>query len=761
MKKILLSSLGLGVIGLWFFSGTMPDSTYKILPGYFADPKLYWQETPFSKAQVTQLATPKAVIQQRIEKQQNTIDEFMVDSDTQILFGDTHVHTTNSSDAFMFSLPLMFGAQGAFPPGYACDYARFVSQLDFYFLTDHAEAYTGERWTDAIESIRQCNEMAKVSGIQDTFAFMGYEWTQSGITAKTHYGHHNVLFKEYGEGDLPARPIGAPAEVATVAKREYASKFPKVLEFLDPRHKDYYAAYNSLVEQMADTPNCEQGIPSPELPENCYEEAKTTGDLFKKLREWDIDTMVIPHGMAWGFYTPPDSSWKSHLNSQDVDSSLTPILEVYSGHGNAEQFTNFTTRIKNTDGSYTCPQPSKDYLPTCWQSGEIIKERCLSEGLGAKECEQRAQDTRQLAANTDTNYAFLTAPGSEPEELLDAGQARGMFNPSYNYRPKKSAQYGLAVRNFDGDKPLGFEWGFIASSDTHTSRAGHGFKQVGRLNASEANGAKNHFFENMLIPSSGDPVARGQDVERLDAKKLKLRMSEAERVGSYLYLGGLAAVHTKERSRDGIWQAMKNKQVYGTSGHKILMWFNMMQTDKKVAGMGDKVLINHNPEFTVTAIGSPKQNPGCPDFVNTGMDADKLEKMSLGECFNPTQERHQMDKLEIIRIRPQSYEDEEVSQLIEDPWKTFDCPPDSAKCEFSFSDDEFSGQQRDTVYYVRAIEEAIPMINANNLNTQFDDRGNAISTDICYGSYETDASEECLALKGHQAWSSPIFTYYK
>ncbi len=187
----------------------------------------------------------------------------------------------------------------------------------------------------------------------------------------------------------------------------------------------------------------------------------------------------------------------------------------------------------------------------------------------------------------------------------------------------------------------------------------------------------------------------------------------------------------------------------------------MVDGNKQIATMGQKVLMNTEPEFKVTVIGSPKQNPGCPDFINAGMGADKLEKMSFGECFNPTQQRHHMDKVEIIRIRPQSFEGENVADLIEDPWKTFDCPKDSAKCEFSFSDDEFPGQQRDTVYYARAIEEAIPMINANNLNTKFDNRGNAISTDICFGSYETPASDECLAPKGHQAWSSPIFTYFK
>ena len=649
LQRVLLISGGVAAAAIVFFSGLAPDASYRLLPGYFPDPDQAWTETPLEFGQVSEASLPPQVISQRALSATR--------DDRQILFGDTHVHTTNSADAFMYSLPMMHGASGAYQPAYACDYARFVSQLDFYFLTDHAESFTPRQWRDGIDSVQQCNRLAGDPANPDIAAFVGWEWTQVGGTAENHYGHHNVLFKDDSTDKLPARPIASVGVgVATVAARSVSGKQSSLLGLLDPRHRDYYASYNDWVMQMAAVPACDPDTPSPDLPAECYETAATPGALFAKLDEWGFDNMVVPNGTTWGFYSPPNSNWRHQLTAENTDNNKTRLIEVYSGHGNSEQFRDFAVRELNNAGEWVCPEPQANYLPSCWQAGEIIRQRCLVEDNSADECEARAVEARHNFVQVDGIQGFMTVPGSTPEDWLDAGQARDIYLPAFNYRPQKSVQYGLAVQNHDDpENPLRYRWGFIGSTDTHSARAGHGFKQEQRLNTSDFTGVRSPFWETIFASSAvrSEYASRSLRADEIDPVSAKLFASEFERTTSFLNVGGLAAVHSEGRSRDAIWDAMKRREVYGTSGHRMLLWFDLLQADASLP-MGSSVNMDSVPRFRAKAIGSFKQLPGCPDYVVNALEKRHLQKMSQGECYHPSDERYLIERIEVIKIRPQA-----------------------------------------------------------------------------------------------------------
>ena len=94
-------------------------------------------------------------------------------------------------------------------------------------------------------------------------------------------------------------------------------------------------------------------------------------------------------------------------------------------------------------------------------------------------------------------------------------------------------------------------------------------------------------------------------------------------------------------------------------------------------------------------------------------------------------------------------------------WKVFDCLPSQQGCEIEFTDEEFSRNLRDSIYYVRAIQEPSPVVNAGNLRCSYNEKGECIKVNICYGDSRTDKDDDCLSLSEERAWSSPIYVNFK
>src|SRR6185295_13085535 len=220
----------------------------------------------------------------------------------QILFGDLHVHTTFSADAFLRSLPLMQG-EGAHPPADACDFARFCSQLDFWAITDHAESISPRHWQETKEAIRQCNAVSGDPENPDLVTFLGWEWTQMGDTAKQHYGHKNVILLDTDDDKVPSRPIAAGGIAAAGMKARGRPYYQDLIgPYFDWSSRQSQFDQQYKVNELRAQPLCEPDVPERQLPVDCLVYAATPHEVFEKLGYWCFEALVIPHRNAWGLY---------------------------------------------------------------------------------------------------------------------------------------------------------------------------------------------------------------------------------------------------------------------------------------------------------------------------------------------------------------------------------------------------------------------------------------------------------------------------
>ncbi len=722
---------------------------------YVAGAVLGWYGHLYGPGEITEQTIPAEVVTERAAAATKAAAAIGGGS-KQILFGDLHVHTTYSTDAFLWTLPVM-GGEGAHPLADACDFARFCSSLDFWSINDHAEAITPRKWRETKETIRACNAVGGTQGDPDVIAFLGWEWTQVGQTAAKHYGHKNVVLRHLEEDEVPARVIDSGGFTKSVLGNVPLGMRLGPVLFDFPQRQRYYD-FDEFAREISETPRCPAGVDSKQLPADCSESAETPGELFEKLDQWGHESIVIPHGTTWGFYTPPDSSWDKQLSTTQHDPERQTLIEVFSGHGNSEEFRNWTPLETAVDGTLHCPEPRRDYLPSCWRAGEIIRQRCVNEGRAEDECEALAARTRELYAQTGL-AGKMVVPGETAADWLDSGQCRDCFQPAFNYRPKNSVQYITALSNFE-EGPKRFHFGFIASSDNHSARPGTGYKEYARAEMTEQRGARSPDQARLI---AGEPEAPSLEPRPFDPSQIlgmgAFRIAETERQNSFWLTGGLVAVHAAARTRDGVWNALQQKETYGTSGDRILLWFDLMNPPNGAGRlpMGSEVKQSEAPRFEVRAVGAFEQKPGCPEFSTGALTPERIEALCKGECYHPSDQRKLITRIEIVRIRPQLTQGEPMDPLIDDPWQTFHCPPDQNGCSVSFEDPDFATLGRDVVYYARAIEETSQAVNAKSLRCTYDAEGDCVSMNPCWGDWRTPESDTCLGETEERAWSSPIY----
>jgi len=182
-----------------------------------------------------------------------------------------------------------------------------------------------------------------------------------------------------------------------------------------------------------------------------------------------------------------------------------------------------------------------------------------------------------------------------------------------------------------------------------------------------------------------------------------------------------------------------------------LLWFDLVNAGKARVPMGSQLDFEGTPKFRVRAAGAFEQLPGCPDAVTDTLGAERIERVCAGECYNPSDRRRRITRIEVVRIGRQMKESEPVGELIEDPWLTIPCPADAEVCDVQFDDPWFASAGREVVYYVRAIQEPSAAVSAGGLRCE------GAECDPCYGDYRVPFDDDCLTMTEERAWSSPIY----
>ena len=640
----------------------------------------------------------------------------------QIFFGDLHVHTTFSQDAFLFSLPMLQG-EGAHPPSDACNFARFCSSLDFFSITDHAEGMTQRMWEDSVKSIRNCDAVSDESK-KDLVVFAGWEWTQMGTSPENHYGHKNVILKDLD--NIPRVPIGAGLTgLDELIENDLTPFLPLIADF-PPEQIDF--DFLKFRDESYSIPFCDEG--NSETKE-CKDRALTPRELFNKIDELGLEALVIPHGTTWGIHSPPNSKLSSQLFNENHDQDKQRLIEVYSGHGNSEIYKNFLHTQETNKEEFTCPLPTNNFEPCCWRAGEIVNQQCIDET--GKACEDKAAKVRnEFASNASSLFRFSLVEGATQEDWKQCGQLQDSFLPAYTYRPKMSTQAALASQVNIENVVNSFKLGLIGSTDNHKARAGAGYKEFARKAMGDSWGAKDNLT--WILPP--------------------------ERGASFYSTGGLVAVHAGKLDREEIYGSLYKREVYATSGERILLWFNLKK-DNEIIPMGSETSFSRIPVFEVKAVGSYKQMPGCPDYVTNTMSKDEISRLCLNECYNPSNERNKIDRIEIVKITP-TEKLYALEDAIQDPWQVFECEDDGEGCSISFEDADYTEEKVSSLYYVRAIQEETLAVGGDPLRCELNSQGECIKINPCYASGpDFNPNDDCLAPIGERAWSSPIFLNYQ
>lgn len=457
-----------------------------------------------------------------------------------VYFGDTHLHTANSSDAFAFGVRLSPEEALRFASGEEVTAtmglkAKLSRPLDFLVIADHS---------DGLAALKAIHDAPRLL-LRDPLLQRWHDELQKGPEASSRVARE--LIDRFSQGTLPAAMTDPEANAERTADvwTEHTSiverynkpgKFTAFMGFeytLTPKgdnlHRvvilrdgkdraDKVAPYTSLVGTSADM-----------LWDYMDSYEKTTGGKM----------LAIPH----------NSNLSNGLMFQMTMPGGGPMTAEYARRRAAREPIVEATQIKGDSETHPFLSPNDEFASFGKAGWDI--------------------------GNLDNSVK----------------KTSGMLAGDY---VREALKRGLLIEQQTGVNP--YKLGMIGSTDSHTGLAtGDDDNFYGKFSANEPN------------------AVRASAPQTLGAQK-------AERFGWNYLAGGYAAVWAKANTRTAIFDAMMRREVYATSGPRILLRFfggwdfsdadlkrNMAKTGyKRGVPMGSDLKDGKGaPKFMLSALKDP------------------------------------------------------------------------------------------------------------------------------------------------------------
>ena len=585
-----------------------------------------------------------------------------------VYFGDLHVHTKHSFDAFIFgttntpddAYKYAKGGTIQHPLGFDM---KLRQPLDFYAVTDHG-FFMGmmPAWADpnskpgqhpyvkTLHNVNRKENLTVESSPERLYYFR--ELIRSGAFAelgsifsiiKAYLTNNNSFAVDVFDYDTHK---SAWSDVANAAERHYEpGKFTTFIAY----------EFTASTEGMG---NLHRNVifGSSKAPIRPYSRIDSLNpeDLWNTMDKWrenGIDSIAIPHnsngsnGRMFEIHQANGAPMDTQYLNQRIRNE--PIVEI--------------TQVKGTSETHPLLSPNDE-----WSDFEIMSTRV----------------------------------GSVP--------------PTYS-RPdgsyvRDALKKGLMLEQFFGGNPYNF--GFIGSSDTHTGASSFDesnyFSKVGILDGTPVGRGSIPIPQEQLDFINNLPDEQSDVYNYVDYDGQKYMRAGFDEWGA----SGIAAVWAEENTREAIFSAFKRKETYATSGNRILLRF-FGGFDLGDIDLNSSNLISELYERSVPMGGNIiNSNNSIPNFIiwtKKGINGAHLQRVQIVKGWIDDRSAEPFEKVYDVACS----DGQEVDQV------TQRCPDNGARVNISdcsisadvgdkelktfWSDPDFDPDLK-AFYYVRVLE---------------------------------------------------------